>query len=76
MSAKTRVGRTGISPSLTKDQSGQQDTTASKSGADQTEHSREILEEQTEPESLVTQEESLVQANELEKLWQEALKDN
>jgi len=76
MSAKTRVGRTGISPSLTKDRSGQQDTTASESGADQTEHSREMLEEQTEPGSSVTQEESPVQANELEKLWQEALKDD
>ena len=43
MSAKTRVGRVGTPPSLTKEQSEQQDTTASENSTERLEHADRVL---------------------------------
>jgi transposase InsO family protein len=76
MSAKIRVGRTGIRPSPTEEQSELQDTTVSENGTEQLEHDSEMLIEQAESIDSATLGESPPQLSELERLWQEALKND
>jgi hypothetical protein len=54
MLAKIRVGRTGIRPSPTKEQSELQDTTVSENGTEQLEHNSKMLIEQAESIDLAT----------------------
>lgn len=90
MSAKIRVGRTGVRPDPAEGQLDERDTvsedgveqwdaqytTVSEDSAAQSERDEETLTEQAESADLVVADTSSAQLSELERLWLEALKDD
>jgi hypothetical protein len=68
MSARIRVGRTGVRPNPTEEQSEDLVPTVSESSVEQVERHGKALREQVEPEGPASQGDKLEQPNELEEL--------
>jgi transposase InsO family protein len=76
MSAKVRVSRATTRPIATEEQSESQGLSVIENSVEQAAQDIDAPEEQTEPVSLVTHQESPAHTHELEKLWLEALKND